>query len=97
MLFRSVDTVRAPDHRGRPVLVRPPGDRRFECGGRRDDPVEGPSHLQGQGGIDHVARGQAVVDPGAGGHAPAEDWRGADRAHGRCRSARARRPARPSR
>ena len=67
----GVHPVGAPGHRGVAVGVGLGDDGRLELGRGADHEVEGPHQGDGEGGVDHVARREPVVDPAGGGAADA--------------------------
>ena len=63
----GVDAVRAPDADGVDVLARALGERDDELARAGDDDLAGRAELQGERGVEHVGRRQAVVDPAPAG------------------------------
>src|ERR1035441_7224357 len=64
-----MDAVAAANHRSELVLLGPNGNDLAQHLDILDEHVGGLHHLHGEGGIDHVAAGEAVVQPPAGGRA----------------------------
>ena len=67
----GVDAVGAPGHGDGLVGVGLGGDRGLEGGGGVEQEVAGLHQHHRQGGVDDVARGEAVVEPGARGRSDA--------------------------
>ncbi len=65
----GMDAVAAANHRRELVLPGPGGDGLAQQLDVLDEHVGGLHHLHGEGGIHHVAAGQAEVQPAAGGRA----------------------------
>ena len=58
-----VHAVRAPDHRRPPVLEGARAHRLAQPREALQDQIAGVAHLKGLGGVDHVGRGEAEVQP----------------------------------
>ena len=54
--------VRAPSHHRVALLARAPDDHQDECVEFSEDQVCGGTELEGEGGVDHIATGEAVVE-----------------------------------
>ena len=54
--------VRAPSHHRVALLARAPDDHQDECVEFSEDQVSGGPELKGEGGVDHIATGEAVVE-----------------------------------
>ena len=61
-----MDAMRAADHRRVAMLIRPCADRPHELLEILQNHVAGVAHLQGEGGIDDIRRGEAEMEPAAG-------------------------------